>query len=117
MDFRAENHGSVVLLAPVSEQAQAWWDEYWPVWCDKYRPEDAPRFADSYVVESRYIEDIVTGITGDGMSMLWRGMPPARRARPAAPVSEWQAQTGGCQQKGARALGQDHHHVGRSRSP
>jgi hypothetical protein len=41
-----EYHGSIVLLAPVSEKAQAW--------CDQHMQPDALTFADAYVVEPGY---------------------------------------------------------------
>ncbi len=62
-DFLVENHGSVFLLRPQTEQAVAWAEEhigsengfqpYWP----------------TVVIEHRYVRDIVGGIQNDGLAV------------------------------------------------
>ena len=60
-DFRVEYHGSIVLLAPVSEKAQAW--------CDEHMDKDALTFSDAYVVEPGYIGSILLGIENAGLTV------------------------------------------------
>jgi hypothetical protein len=52
-DFLIAKHGSIILLTPISEDANTW--------CAENLPSDAMRHGASYVVESRYIDDIVAG--------------------------------------------------------
>lgn len=62
MDVQVENHGSIVILSPVSDAALEWCDEnigqdngyqpYWP----------------NVVVEPRYVSDILEGMANDGLS-------------------------------------------------
>lgn len=61
MDFKVENHGSIFLLQPLSEAAQAW--------CAEHLPEDAQMMGSAYAVEHRYIADIVAGIQNDGLEV------------------------------------------------
>lgn len=60
-DFYVENHGSIILLRPVSSAAKEWIDEH--------IPEDAQYFGNAVVVEPRYIADIVQGIQNDGLAV------------------------------------------------
>lgn len=60
-DFLFANHGSICILTPVSEAAQAWVDEH--------LPEDAMRWAGGVVIEPRYAGDILEGIQNDGLSL------------------------------------------------
>jgi hypothetical protein len=60
-DFSIENHGSILLLCPHSDGGRTWieanigqgngYQPYWP----------------TIVIESRYVEAIVDGITIDGL--------------------------------------------------
>jgi hypothetical protein len=59
IDFHLENHGTIFLLRPISDPAQAWVDER--------LPEDATWFCGAVVVEHRYIGAIVEGAIADGM--------------------------------------------------
>ena len=62
LDFDVSNHGSICLLTPLTEAAQAWVAEH--------LPEDAMTWGqNSIVVEPRYIEDILDGIVADGLSI------------------------------------------------
>lgn len=60
-DFNLTNHGSIVTIRPMNEEAQTWWD-------DNVDP-DAQMFGGAYVVEPRYVEQIVTGMTGEGLTI------------------------------------------------
>jgi hypothetical protein len=61
-DFTISGGGSIFILTPISEAAIDWANEY--------LPEEAQRWgAKGYVVEHRYIGDIVDSIRGDGMEV------------------------------------------------
>ena len=60
MDFDVVNGGSVFLLIPNTDAANAWVEEH--------LPEDAPVFGKGIAVEARYIGDILHGIQEDGLS-------------------------------------------------
>jgi hypothetical protein len=60
-DFLVENHGSILLLKPLSRSAVSWVEEH--IGQDNgYQP-----FFPNVVVEPRYIADIVEGIQNDGL--------------------------------------------------
>jgi hypothetical protein len=59
-DFNVENHGSIILLWPLTTAASEWITDH--------IPEDAQVFGNAIVVEPRYIEDILAGITADGLT-------------------------------------------------
>ncbi len=61
MDFSVENHGSIILLRPLTEAAQDWVDEH--------IPDDAQTFGNAIAVEPRYIGPIVEVILNDGLSV------------------------------------------------
>ncbi len=61
-DFGVANHGSIFLLTPFTEAADAWAEEH--------LPEDAQRLGPAIVVEHRYIGDIIAGIQGDGLTVV-----------------------------------------------
>lgn len=58
-DFEVQNEGSIFLLRPISSAARAWANEHLPA--------DAQGFGFAYVVEHRYIADIVAGIQAEGL--------------------------------------------------
>jgi hypothetical protein len=60
-DFEVENHVSIFLLRPLTKAAQ--------VWCDEHLPQDAQKWANAYVVEHRFIGDVVEGLQADGYSI------------------------------------------------
>ena len=60
-DFRCENHGSLVLLYPLTQSAQSW--------IAQHLPSDAQSFGDAAVVEHRYIWAILDGIQNDGLKV------------------------------------------------
>ena len=60
-DVKIENHGSLVLLRPLTEAASDWLDEN--------ISEDAQHFGGAVVVEPRYVEAIVEGMQNDGLEV------------------------------------------------
>ncbi len=61
-DFTVQNEGTIYILTPQTRAAEEW--------CDELLPDDSPRWgARGYVVEHRYIETIVDGIRGDGLTI------------------------------------------------
>ena len=61
-DFDYVEHGSVCILSPITVGAFAW--------CAKHLPEGAQRFGSSgYVVEPRFIDDVLFGIQADGLKV------------------------------------------------
>ena len=61
MDFDLVNGGSVFLLIPKTEEANAWVEEHIPA--------DALTLGNGVAVEHRYIADILHGITEDGLTV------------------------------------------------
>lgn len=61
VDFKFANHGSVTVLTPISEAAKAWIDE-------NIDP-DAQKWAGGVVIEPRYADAVLNGISGDGFSI------------------------------------------------
>lgn len=61
MDFTASNHGSIILLTPLTAEANTWVDEH--------LPEDVQTLGRSIAIEPRYFDDIVEGIRADGLSI------------------------------------------------
>ena len=60
-DFRVFDHGSIILLHPVSELARAWVYEF--------LPEDALWHGSSVCVERRYLVDVVDCIVEAGLTL------------------------------------------------
>jgi len=50
-DFTVADHGSIAVITPLSEQATEW--------TDNYISEEAQWFGEGFVVEHRYVDDIV----------------------------------------------------------
>ncbi len=59
-DFRIDNHGSVIILSALTPDADDW--------CIDNLPSDRTIFAGGTVIEPRYIDDIVEGITESGLT-------------------------------------------------
>lgn len=62
-DFRVDDHGSILVLTALTDEAREWADEHLP----------ADRMAwgrCGTVVEPRYIGDIVEGIEADGLTVV-----------------------------------------------
>jgi len=60
MDFEIVNGGSVFLLIPNTESAEAWVEEHIPA--------DAMTLGKGIAVEHGYIANILRGITEDGLT-------------------------------------------------
>lgn len=60
-DFTASNHGSLILLTPLSESAQEWTTDN--------IPDDATWWAGAVAIEPRYFEDIADGIIEVGLTL------------------------------------------------
>lgn len=60
-DVRVDNHGSIMLLNPLTQAGEAWMDEHLPA--------DALTFGGGIVVEPRYVGDIVNGMREDGLEV------------------------------------------------
>jgi hypothetical protein len=60
-DFSIGNHGSICLLLPHSDAANAWIDDH--------LPENVMRWSGCVVLEPRYVDDIVCGIENDGLTI------------------------------------------------
>ncbi len=62
-DFDVLNGGSVILFRPVTDRAVEWVDEH--IGTDNgYQP-----YYPTFISEPRYVEDIIRGIRGDGLSL------------------------------------------------
>jgi hypothetical protein len=61
MDVEVENHGSLILVRPLTPAACDW--------CEEHIPEDAQWWARAVVVEPRYVADIVQGMQNDGLTV------------------------------------------------
>jgi len=61
-DFKWFNDGSIVVLTPQSDEAEAWLD-------DNVMTPETMRWGRGIVVELRYINDLITGITADGFTV------------------------------------------------
>lgn len=61
-DFFVENHGSIMLVRPVTGDARDWLEIH--VTGDEHQ-----YFGDALVVEPRYILNLVEGIRGDGLTV------------------------------------------------
>jgi hypothetical protein len=64
-DFALQDHGSLMLLVPLTMPAQEWVDENIPA--------DAMHWGAAIVVEPRYIGPIIEGATGDGLIVELEG--------------------------------------------
>ncbi|WP_152054387.1 hypothetical protein [Tautonia marina] len=58
-DLSIANHGSLVLVSPVSDEGRAWLEEHCP------EDDDHIYFGDALVVEPRYAADLAEGATAD----------------------------------------------------
>lgn len=58
-DVVVSNHGSVFLVQPVSDDAKAW--------VDAHIGDDAIWLGPAFGVDHRYIDDIVAGMSDDGL--------------------------------------------------
>lgn len=63
-DFTIHDHGSIMLLQPLTEAGQEWANEH--------LPDDVMTFGTGIVVEPRYMARIVEGIVNDGLEISIR---------------------------------------------
>jgi hypothetical protein len=62
VDFRLQDEGTIAILYPETEAAVAW--------CDQHLPNDAQRWGgNGYVIEHRFVGDILFGIHNDGLEV------------------------------------------------
>ena len=59
-DFTLADHGTIFLLRPCSNAAQAW--------IEAHLPDDTNWFGPAVAIEHRYIQDILCGIAIDGLT-------------------------------------------------
>lgn len=59
-DVRTSNQGSIVLVEPLTQVAKDWIEEH---------VQDPQFFAESLVVEPRYLEDLIAGMVEDGLDV------------------------------------------------
>jgi hypothetical protein len=62
MDIKIEDHGSIVLLIPISAIGEQWVDE-------NLNGPETQRWGRGVVVEPRYVLHIVEGARGDGLEV------------------------------------------------
>lgn len=60
-DAIVENHGSIFLVRPSSDEAM--------VWLQTHTSDDAQWFGGALCVEHRYVNDIINGMISDGLSI------------------------------------------------
>lgn len=60
-DFVIADHGSTIILKPVSPEAR--------YWVDDNLPGDTPWFGRGAAIERRYFEAVYNGITCDGLTI------------------------------------------------
>ena len=53
-----QNHGSIFILTPLTPEAIEWFEQHMPDDVQMWGP-------NGYVVEPRYVQDILEGIAGD----------------------------------------------------
>ena len=61
-DFAISGHGTIFVLWPQTDEAREWATEK--------MDQDGQRWSDGYVVEHRYIEDIINGFRSDGLTVI-----------------------------------------------
>ena len=62
-DFQIANHGSIVVLTPVTADAQAWVDEHILV-----EGNEVQTWGKGIVVEPRYLGNIIEGFSAEGLT-------------------------------------------------
>lgn len=58
--FSIENHGSIVLVRPLTEDVETWLIEH--------TADEAQWFGNALVVEPRYVENLVEGLVEEGFA-------------------------------------------------
>lgn len=60
MDIRVDNHGSIMIVTPVTAAGKEWVDLH-------LNNSEMQRWAGGIVVEPRYLQDIIDGAEADGL--------------------------------------------------
>lgn len=60
-DIEVNDHGSIFILNPVTPEAGAWFEEN--------VAQDGQRWGGGYVVEPRYVDDILDGAEAEGLTI------------------------------------------------
>ncbi len=60
MDYQIENHGSIILVRPLSSACNEWLEENVTT--------DALYFGPALAVEPRYLEDLIAGMVEAGLT-------------------------------------------------
>ena len=60
-DFTVENHGSIFLVRPLTDEVKGWLNEH--------VAEDAQWFGGALAVEHRYVSDLVQGLLNEGFAL------------------------------------------------
>jgi hypothetical protein len=60
-DFEVQDEGTIVLLKPVSDEAKEWGESH--------IDQEAERWGVAYVIEPRYLADIIEGIVNHGLTV------------------------------------------------
>lgn len=60
-DITITDHGSIILVTPITDQAKAWVDDN--------VSEESQWFGNSLVVEPRYISNLVDGMSDAGLEL------------------------------------------------
>jgi hypothetical protein len=61
IDVTVENHGTIALLRPHTEAADAWFADH--------IGDDAQWFGNALAVEPRFVGDIIDGLADDGLAV------------------------------------------------
>jgi len=62
-DFTVQDHGSIMLLEPHTEEAR--------IWVYENLPDDAQTWMNGIVVEPRYMSNILLGIEDAGLEVIY----------------------------------------------
>lgn len=60
-DFEVRNHGTIAVFQPLTNEAREW--------AESCLPDDVTRWGGGYVVEHRFVRDLVAGLESDGLSV------------------------------------------------
>jgi hypothetical protein len=60
-DFTLSGGGTIYLLRPITDAARDW--------VDQHIPDDAMWLGGQVAIEHRYVDDILDGITAEGLSL------------------------------------------------
>jgi hypothetical protein len=60
-DFILNDHGSIMILKPITAEAESW--------VENHIPSDALWWANGVVIEPRYVPDFVQGIMMEGLAI------------------------------------------------